>query len=714
MHFRVMVRDNHTGGGCNDNADLTVTSTTSAGPFIVNYPTATGITWPGNSTQTVTWSVANTDVAPVACANVDVMISLDGGATFSTIANDVPNDGSQAVNVPNTSTTNAIIMVICANGTFFDISNNVFAITAATNDYTLSLTNSSVSACQGTNAVYTVQVGQIGSYSNPVTLSATGLPGGVTATFSPNPATPGTSSTLTISGTAGAAAGTYPFTIQGNSTSGIHTTSATLSISTSTSVVSTLTLPANGEPSAAMPVALTWTNANPGMTFDIQIATDAIFTNIVESATGLTATSYSATTLAPATTYYWRVNSYNSCSSAGNSSVFSFTTASCGTFASTNVPVTISASGTPTVTSTISIPTSATINDLNVVNLTGTHSYINDLTVTLTSPTGTVVTLWDGICNNEHDFNVQFDDQAASATLPCPPTDGLAYQPQSPLSVFNGQNMSGTWTLTITDNANQDGGSLASWGLNICYTPTAPCTAPDAPSISGTTAICAGNSTTLSIGSGNLNDATNWQWYSGSCGGTSVGSGTSITVSAAGTYFVRGEGGCVTAGTCQSVTVSQTTVNTNTTLAAGIITASQNGATYQWLNCGTGNSPISGATSQTFTPTANGTYAVQVTTNGCTGTSTCVNYNVIGLQEFANLPIQLYPNPTSGIVTVSFGKTLAVEVLTVTDVTGRLVRNLQSFSTDQVDIDLSRESKGVYFLNVQVDGQIQTLKISKQ
>src|SRR3989344_731753 len=441
MNFRVVVRDNEVNGSCNDHEDITVTTTTSAGPFVVNYPTAAGITWPGNSTQTVTWSVANTTAAPVSCANVDIMISLDGGATFTNIANDVPNDGSQDVTVPNSSTTNAIIMVICENGTFFDISNNVFTITAATNDYTVSLTTSSVSACQGSDGVFTVQVGQIGSYTDPVTLSATGLPGGLVALFSPNPVTPGNSSTLTISGTAGVSPGTYPFTVQGNSTSGIHTAPATISVSTNTSVVSTLLTPADAEPSAGLPLTLTWSNPNAGILYDIQIATDAAFVSVVESATGLTSPNYTATLLAASTTYYWRVNSYNSCSSAGNTTAFSFTTSSCGTFNSTNIPVSISASGTPTVTSTLSIPTNATINDLNVVNLTGTHTYMSDLSFTLTSPQGTVVTLFGGVCTDNNNFDVEFDDEAASATLPCPPTDGNAYQPTGSLSDFDGENM---------------------------------------------------------------------------------------------------------------------------------------------------------------------------------------------------------------------------------------------------------------------------------
>jgi len=717
MKFRCVVRDNEANGGCNDDADVTLTISAAAGPFIVNYPTATGVTWPGNSSQTVTWSVANTNVAPVSCANVDIMISVNGGTTFTVLADNVPNDGSQVITVPNTASTTAIIMVICENGTFFDVSNNVFTITAATNDYTLALSNTSISACQGTNAAYTVNVGQIGSYTSPVTLSATGLPAGATASFSPNPVTPGNSSTMTVSGTAGVTPGTYNYTVSGSSASGTHTTAATLSVTTGTSVVSTLASPANAAPSVGLPPSFTWTNANAGMTYDIQISTDAGFATIVESATGLTSTSYTATLLTAGVTYYWRVNSYNSCSTAGNSTVFSFTTASCGTFASTNVPVAISATGTPTITSTLTIPTSGTINDISVVNLTGTHSWINDLTVTLKSPSGTIVTLWDDICDQDDiaNFDVEFDDEAAAGALPCPPTDGNAYQPQTALSAFDGQNMAGLWTLTIQDHFNQDGGSLASWGLNICFTPAVPCNNPDVPTISGATSFCAGASTTLSIATGNLNDATAWTWSGGSCGGTAAGTGTSISVTAPGTYFVRGTGGCVTGGTCQSVTVTQTTVNVATTLNGGVISSSQNGATYQWLDCNNGNAPIAGATSQAFSPLNSGSYAVTVTTaGGCTGTSSCVNYVTSGINEVSELPVSLYPNPTTGMMTVQFGKSVLVSEMNVTDVTGRIVRLQNDFTAETIQLDLTKESKGVYFLNLRVGNQFRTLKITKQ
>ena len=84
-----------------------------------------------------------------------------------------------------------------------------------------------------------------------------------------------------------------------------------------------------------------------------------------------------------------------------------------------------------------------------------------------------------------------------------------------------------------------------------------PLVNPDTPSVSVTTnPVNVGGSTTLSIASGNLNDAAYWQWYSGSCDGTIVGSGTSIAVSPAvtTTYYAQGEGNGTT-GSCGSITI---------------------------------------------------------------------------------------------------------------------------------------------------------------
>jgi len=130
MKFRLTVRDNSTSGcGCTDYDEIDINFDDTNGPFLVTYPNATGITWTAATSQTVTWNVAGTTNAPVSCANVNIMMSTDGGYTYPhALALNVPNDGSQNITVPNIGTTTARVKIICSDNIFFDISNNNFTI----------------------------------------------------------------------------------------------------------------------------------------------------------------------------------------------------------------------------------------------------------------------------------------------------------------------------------------------------------------------------------------------------------------------------------------------------------------------------------------------------------------------------------------------------------------------------------------------------------
>ncbi len=156
----------------------------------------------------------------------------------------------------------------------------------------------------------------------------------------------------------------------------------------------------------------------------------------------------------------------------------------CTTYASTDVPKAISDTDTSTITSTLNVPTAGTITDINVLNLNGTHTWFSDLDFKLTSPATTEVPIMDQTCNDDNqyeNFNLNLDDEATPGAWPCPPIGGGTYQPNNPLSAFDGQSSNGTWTLTVNDNFNQDGGSLNSWSLEICAIPSNPVTATPTP-----------------------------------------------------------------------------------------------------------------------------------------------------------------------------------------------------------------------------------------
>ncbi|HVQ39232.1 MAG TPA: M12 family metallo-peptidase [Pyrinomonadaceae bacterium] len=128
MNFRVTVRDNHAGGGGVNTGAMWVNVRADSGPFTVTQP-GSATTWTAGSSQTVTWNVANTSSAPVSCANVRVLLSIDGGASFPyTLASSTPNTGAVTISVPNTPTSTARIKVEAVGNIFFNISLPNFTI----------------------------------------------------------------------------------------------------------------------------------------------------------------------------------------------------------------------------------------------------------------------------------------------------------------------------------------------------------------------------------------------------------------------------------------------------------------------------------------------------------------------------------------------------------------------------------------------------------
>lgn len=128
LTFRLTARDNRNGGGGIGKNQLSFTVTAGAGPFLVTLPN-TAVSWTGNTTQTLTWNVANTNTSPVNVSNVKILLSTDGGNSWpNVLAENTPNDGSEEVLIPNTPTTGARIKVEAVGNIFFDISNVNFTI----------------------------------------------------------------------------------------------------------------------------------------------------------------------------------------------------------------------------------------------------------------------------------------------------------------------------------------------------------------------------------------------------------------------------------------------------------------------------------------------------------------------------------------------------------------------------------------------------------
>ena len=107
---------------------MTVTVDATKGPFNVTSQSSDNITWNKNTTETITWDVNNTNTMAGA-SNVDILLSTDGGLTYSTVlASNTPNDGSHAITVPDVLAPYCHVMVKPTGANFFDINPKSFAI----------------------------------------------------------------------------------------------------------------------------------------------------------------------------------------------------------------------------------------------------------------------------------------------------------------------------------------------------------------------------------------------------------------------------------------------------------------------------------------------------------------------------------------------------------------------------------------------------------
>jgi hypothetical protein len=128
-----------------------------------------------------------------------------------------------------------------------------------------------------------------------------------------------------------------------------------------------------------------------------------------------------------------------------------------------------------------------------------------------------------------------------------------------------------------------------------------------------------------------------------------------------------------------------------------VLVASAVGAAYQWLDCDNDFFIISGETDRTYTPLSVGNYAVEVIQNGCVDTSACISFAKVGIEEHGlenNLIV--FPNPTTGNVTIDLGATYPSITARILDLNGQLVGS-RGF-TNSSTINLSIPGTFAYYL----------------
>lgn len=373
LNFRLTVRDNApysstapVSVGQTQFDDVVVTVSNTSGPFAVTAPN-TAVSWAGNSSQTITWSVNNTTAAPVSCANVKISISTDGGNTFSTLVASTANDGSEVVTIPNTPSTTARIKIEAVGNIFFDISNTNFTITAGSNCGTPDFLSSTAITTSSATVLWATVAGA-SSYDVDYKLNSSG-------TWT-NAVTGTTSISVNLSGLASGLL--YDWRVRANCTGG----SSTYAQSQFTTIPVAGCNTPTGLSSSGITVSsatVSWTAASGAVSYDVDYKTNASGT-WTNAATGTTATSVNLSGLSASTLYDWRVRT-NCASSSSLYTQAQFTTLAapgCGTAFEPNETLATAATISTGVANSAAITTS-TDNDYFKITTTGTTNNVFSL-----------------------------------------------------------------------------------------------------------------------------------------------------------------------------------------------------------------------------------------------------------------------------------------------------------------------------------------------
>ncbi len=442
MNFRVTARDNRAGGSGLNSADVTITTAATASAFAIVSPNG-GENWFGS--RTVTWVVAGTNGPPVNTASVNILLSTDGGQTFPiTLASGVPNTGAATVTFPNISSSAARVRVEPVGNVYFDISNANFTVTP--------VPTVPIIALSGTPTLSdTTGNGNSNGRADP---GESDLRLGLTAINTGGVSASSVTATLeSLTATASVVGGAINF--------------GDLAVGASAPGLQPGVIALSPSHVCGSPVNLRANFSSPEGTW----SSDFVITTGGSSGPGTPVTvNYAGAPVAIA----------DSPSTVGGSAVIAVSGLT-GTISNLQVRIGGTTCSTAAGSTTVGID----------------HTYVGDLEIRLTSPSGTTVLLIDQLNNGAgnngtNNFCQTLLQDGAPASIQAATTAPFTgtFAPANPLSAFNGQNPNGTWTLNALDLAADDIGSIRAFSLIITPQAAPTCDPPTTPSIG---ACCSGS-----------------------------------------------------------------------------------------------------------------------------------------------------------------------------------------------------------------------------
>jgi uncharacterized protein YndB with AHSA1/START domain len=413
-NFSLTVRDNSDGGGGVAYDDMLVTVVDNDGdPLKVGSFEVTsqelGNLYFADSPRMVTWNVAGTNEAPISVATVNITMSTDGGLTYPyQLADNIPNDGSHEVLMPDVATSTARIKVAAVGNIFYAINSQDFSLTR--DGFLLTVDQLDYGVCQNNSVDAPIIFESAPSFTDTSVFSAENVPSGLEVNFNPASASENfTPVDVTFSADADLPAGIYSVDIVATSPQDVQRLTYNIQNYSPEFEDLYLSAPVDGVLLERLNVTLQWEEQVNADSYVLEIASDAEFENVLLTKTVLGGSTI-VRDLIGNTVHYWRVTPNNFCGSGTPGPAFSFTTPNHK--AATDLPLPISETGANTVTSVLTVSENLRITDVNVY-LEVSHTYVQDLTVTLTSPAGVSVDLLINPCGASDDIDVVFDDEGA-------------------------------------------------------------------------------------------------------------------------------------------------------------------------------------------------------------------------------------------------------------------------------------------------------------
>ena len=155
-------------------------------------------------------------------------------------------------------------------------------------------------------------------------------------------------------------------------------------------------------------------------------------------------------------------------------------------------------------------------------------------------------------------------------------------------------------------------------------------------------------------------------------------------------------------------------INTTITQSQNELSSNEISAiNYQWLDCNNGNAPITNETNQTFSPQLTGSYAVEITVNGCTEVSNCISFtNTLEIHEQTLIGVQFSPNPSSNQIAIKISNNEKIDVQ-ITDINGKLIIQQKNISNGS-EISIRDIDAGSYFIVFSNENNTITRRLIKQ